>query len=81
MKRRLIPVTQFKTHCLTLLDEIDQDGGTIVVTKRGRPVAMVGPTPRRARKSLEGIWSGKVQLPEDLVTADRSTLWEVAQVD
>ena len=32
---------EFKAKCLALLDEIDEHGGTITVTKRGRPVATV----------------------------------------
>ncbi|HEY7621905.1 MAG TPA: type II toxin-antitoxin system prevent-host-death family antitoxin [Solirubrobacteraceae bacterium] len=40
MKR--ISATQFKAHCLALLDEA-AGGEEIVVTKHGRPVARVGP--------------------------------------
>jgi antitoxin (DNA-binding transcriptional repressor) of toxin-antitoxin stability system len=61
-----------------LLDEIDHQGGTVTVTKRGRPMAMVGPVKRRRLwKSPEGLWAGKVQIAEELLTADRSELWEV----
>ena len=36
---RTIPAGQFKARCLKLLDEVAETGETIVVTKRGKPVA------------------------------------------
>jgi len=36
---RTIPAGQFKAQCLKLLDDVAETGETIVVTKRGRPVA------------------------------------------
>jgi prevent-host-death family protein len=36
---RTIPATRFKAECLQLLDDVAESGETIIVTKRGRPVA------------------------------------------
>jgi prevent-host-death family protein len=38
---RTISASQFKTHCLAMLDEVSATGEEIVVTKRGRAVARV----------------------------------------
>jgi len=38
---RSIPAARFKAQCLKLLDEVAETGETIVVTKRGKPVATV----------------------------------------
>lgn len=40
---RTIPAGRFKAQCLRLLDEVAETGQTIVVTKRGKPVARVEP--------------------------------------
>ena len=40
---RTIPASQFKTHCLALLDEVAESGVAIVVTKHGKPVARLEP--------------------------------------
>lgn len=40
---REIPAGKFKNGCLALLDEVAATGETIIVTKRGRPVAKVVP--------------------------------------
>ena len=77
MKHQVVNVTEFKAKCLALLDGIGEHGGTITITKRGRPLARVGPVPRPAWKSPEGAWAGKVTIPDDLLEADTSGLWEV----
>lgn len=49
---RTISATQFKARCLALLDEVAESGETLVVTKRGKPVARVEPA--RPPRSLAG---------------------------
>jgi len=39
MVMQLITASQFKVHCLSLLDDVALTGEEIVVTKRGRPIA------------------------------------------
>lgn len=77
MKHRVVSVTEFKAKCLALLDDIGQHGGKITVTKRGRPLATVGP-PRRPRwKSPEGVLEGRVFISDEVLMADTSELWDV----
>jgi prevent-host-death family protein len=40
---RSIPAARFKAQCLKLLDQVAESGETIVVTKRGRPIARLAP--------------------------------------
>ena len=75
MASRVVSVTEFKAKCLAMLDEIGKNGGTITVTKRGRPMATVSPVSRRP-KSSEGMWRGKVRIPPERLTADTPDLWE-----
>ena len=49
---RTIPATRFKAECLQLLDEVAESGETIVVTKRGKPIARL--LPLEPPESLEG---------------------------
>ena len=42
MTERSIPASEFKAKCLALLDDV-ADGESLVVTKRGKPVARVVP--------------------------------------
>ena len=41
--RREIQASEFKAKCLALLDEVAETKETLVVTKRGKPVAQIVP--------------------------------------
>lgn len=43
MTERVVPATEFKATCLALLDEVARFHRSIVVSKRGRPVARLVP--------------------------------------
>jgi prevent-host-death family protein len=43
MKEKRIPAGQFKQHCLALMDEVARTHRPVVITKRGRPIARLGP--------------------------------------
>ena len=77
MKHQVVNVTEFKAKCLALLDGIEKSGGTITITKRGRPLARVGPVAPSGWPSSEGKLAGKLPISDDLLMADTSDLWEV----
>ncbi len=72
MKHQVISVTEFKAKCLALLDQIGQEGGMLTITKRGRPLATVGPAKKKRFKSSAGILAGKVKIVGDII----NTNWE-----
>jgi prevent-host-death family protein len=78
MKRQTISVTKFKATCLALLDDIASRGGTLTITKRGRPLATVAPAAEVEWRSPEGSWAKKVRLTVDPLDVDTTDLWEVA---
>jgi prevent-host-death family protein len=47
MKSAIVPAGEFKARCLKLLDEVAEKRHTLVITKRGRPVAHVSPVPQQ----------------------------------
>jgi prevent-host-death family protein len=67
MKNRVMSATEFKAKCLSVLDEVEKNGNTVTVTKRGRPVATLKRAPRKPWKSLEGSWRGKVEILGDIM--------------
>jgi prevent-host-death family protein len=77
MKSQVVSATEFKAKCLALLDEIQQRGGSITITKRGRPVAVVGPAKANAWKSPKNSWAGKARIAGDIVNTDTSSVWDV----
>jgi len=66
--RRTISAAEFKAHCLALLDEVSATKETVVVTKRGKPVAKVvaieeHAQPRPLRGSVR--YQGEIVTPMD----------------
>ena len=76
MKRRTMGVTEFKAKCLAILDEVGESGGVITITKRGRPLATVGPARKPAWKSPEGAWAGKIDYNDELFPSQRAKIWQ-----
>jgi antitoxin (DNA-binding transcriptional repressor) of toxin-antitoxin stability system len=76
MKHQTVSVTEFKAKCLALLDEIHREGGTLTVTKRGQPLATVGPAKRKPFKSSANILSGKCKIVGDIINMDDCELWQ-----
>lgn len=77
MKTRVVSATEFKAKCLAILDEVDDQGGTVTITKRGRPVAVLGPAKKRREKLLLGALVGKVKLPKDWDKIEFTDRWDV----
>jgi prevent-host-death family protein len=78
MKVTTVSVTEFKAKCLALVDQMDKEGGSVTVTKRGRPVAVLSPVRKEQWKSPAGMWAGKVKL-SDFPDADTADLWDVVR--
>ena len=74
-----VSVTEFKAKCLALVDQMDKEGGSVTVTKRGRPVAMLTPVRKERWKSPAGMWAGKVKFPDNLESMDTSDLWDAVR--
>ncbi len=75
-KGRVVSATEFKAKCLSLLDEVEQSGAAITVTRRGHPVAVLGPTSKTAWKSPRDSWAGKARIVGDIVNTDTSIFGE-----
>src|ERR1700690_1015260 len=78
MKDRVLSASEFKARCLACLGEIEQSGEPITITRRGRPVAVLGPAKHGARKSPRNTWARRGRIGGDIVNPDMSALWEAA---
>ncbi len=77
MKTRTVGATEFKAKCLAFLDEIEEHGGPITITRRGRPVAVLNRAKQKAWKSPANSWATRGRIVGDIVNADFSHLWDV----
>lgn len=71
---KTITASLFKAKCLALLDEVAETGESLVVTKRGRPVARVAAV--QAPASLRGSVTFKVS--DEELTAPLPERWDAA---
>ncbi|MBZ5609955.1 MAG: type II toxin-antitoxin system Phd/YefM family antitoxin [Acidobacteriia bacterium] len=77
--KRVVSATEFKAKCLAYLDEIEQRGGPITVTRRGRAVAVLGPAKKTPWKSPRNSWSKRARIVGDIVNTDTSKLWDAVR--
>jgi len=78
-KVKTLGVTEFKNHCLALLDELRRNGGEIILTKRGNPVAKVVPVIDPKAPPLRGLFKGRLQIHGDIAEVSFANLWEPRQ--
>ena len=64
MKTETIGSFAAKTHFAALLEKAQQ-GTVFIVTKRGHPVAQLGPTDRRGARPLFGSAKGRIRMAAD----------------
>jgi prevent-host-death family protein len=62
-----VNATEFKARCLDLMDRVATTGNSVVITKRGKPVARLVPARRRLR-SVVGALKGHVRIQGDIVS-------------
>lgn len=62
-----VKASEFKAKCLGLMDEVARTGDSIVITKNGKPVAMLAPYGKK-RASLAGLHRGSIEILGDIVS-------------
>ena len=74
---KTVSASEFKTKCLAMLDEIDRSGETVVITKRGRPVARLSPAAQGTSRYPQSDLAGSVDILGDVIEPPLSSAaWE-----
>lgn len=64
---RSFSVSDFKAHALGILNGIAETGESVLVTKRGKPIACVSPCAEEAPSTAPGRLKGTLTFSEDLI--------------
>ena len=72
-------ISKFKTHALKVLNEITKSQETIVITKRGKPIAQVVPHRSPEMKFEAGKLADAFVFEKDIITPLGQGLWEACQ--
>lgn len=74
MKR--MPAGEFKARCLTVMDDVNKTRETVLITKRGKPVAKLVPAESMERDFI-GRLEGKIRITGDIESPIEPTeAWE-----
>jgi prevent-host-death family protein len=71
-------ISEFKATCLAVLERVRRTGTSIVITKRGEPVAEINPpSPANTGEGWLGSMRGTATMTDDLIApASTTSEWE-----
>ena len=74
-----VPISKFKATCLALLDRVKRTGETLVITRKGQPIAQVIPPPAPEKpESWLGSFQASGRILGDIVSpASDADEWEI----
>jgi prevent-host-death family protein len=74
----VISISQFKATCLAVLDKVKRTGRSVLVTRHGKPIALIEPPPLPEKStSWLGSFRGQGKIVGDIVSpAAEESQWE-----
>ena len=64
----VITISQFKATCLAVLDNVKRTGRPIIVTRHGKPIAIIDPPPPpKKQESWLGSFKSKGKIVGDIL--------------
>lgn len=65
----VITISKFKATCLAVLDHVKKTGRPVLVTRHGKPIAVIDPPPPpEKKKSWVGSFKSKGKITGDIIT-------------
>jgi prevent-host-death family protein len=61
-----MPAGEFKTRCLSVMDSVQKTKESVLITKRGRPVARLVPAEEEEPREFMGRLEGIVKIVGDI---------------
>jgi prevent-host-death family protein len=71
----MIKASEFKAKCLALMDEVERTGQSVIITKKGKPVAELMPH-RPKTKNLRGLFKDRLVISGDIISPVDDSEWE-----
>ncbi|WP_103897052.1 type II toxin-antitoxin system Phd/YefM family antitoxin [Rickettsia fournieri] len=72
-----IAISQFKSHCLAIIEKLQTDKESIIITKRDREIAQILPINTK-KISLFGMLKNKAEIKADILEPVEEK-WNAAQ--
>jgi len=79
MEEEVVTISKFKATCLALLGNVKDTGRSILVTRRGEPVALITPPPKPNKpESWLGMFQSEGKIAGDVISSVvNENQWEV----
>jgi prevent-host-death family protein len=74
---KTVLLSEFKAKCIGLLREAQRNHESIVITRRGRPIARVEPLYDDQPARQLGVLRGRMRIHGDLVETGFAKEWEI----
>ena len=72
-------ISKFKAHALRILNRVAKTQETLVITKRGKPLAQITPYHSPDLTSTPGRLADSLVFEKDIVSPLGAEIWEVCQ--
>ncbi len=79
MSKRTMAISEFKANALRIIDEVSRTHETVLITRRGKPLAELTPYRNSNEKSLPGRLSETLVHELDIVTPLGETMWDACE--
>jgi len=74
-----MPISEFKTHALRIVDAISKTKEPVVITRRGKPLAEVIPYTSNAGSAKPGKLAGTLVFEKDIISPLDVEMWEACR--
>jgi prevent-host-death family protein len=74
----MITISKFKATCLAVLDKVKRTGEPMIVTRHGKPIALISPPPPSSpKKKWLGTFRSRGKIVGDIISpASEEMDWE-----
>ena len=76
---KTMAISQFKAYALKVLDQVSKTKESIVITKRGKPLAEVVPFRNTDKNSSPGKLAETLVFEKDIVSPLGEDMWDVCK--
>jgi len=72
-------ISAFKAHALQVIDTVAKEHASVVITKRGKPLAKVIPFRTSDKKPKSGKLASTLKYEKDIVSPLGEAMWEASK--
>ena len=76
---KTMAISEFKAHALKVINDVSKSKETIIITKRGKPLARVVPHHKPESQTMPGRLADVFAFEKDIVTPLGDDAWDACQ--